>query len=150
MLHLYLIKNKATRFFVGFAEYLLLCFILNVPWLAYVNSFLPLPEKLHNSLIIIAFILSAMLSAQHIPHSTKEKIAEYEKNRKPFIRHILRYIVNGLVFSLLLILFILRRKAFDTWVWGIAAMMTLIHAAVGAAFYLADKAICSRLKQAEE
>ena len=44
MLHLHLIKSKRKRFFLGFAEYLILSFILCFPCLAYINKFMPLPS----------------------------------------------------------------------------------------------------------
>lgn len=150
MLHLYLIKNKAARFFLGLAEYLLLFFILNVPWLAHVSKFLTLPENMHISLIIISLILAAMLSVQHLPRSTEEKLAEYEKTRKTFLRDILDYIIMGVFFSLLIILFTLINKIFDVWVWGTSAIITAIITASGTVFRFADKAAYARLKGEEE
>ena len=150
MLHLYLIKSKRKRFFLGFAEYLILSFILCFPCLAYINKFMPLPEKIHSSLIIIALTLSAMLSIQHTADSAKDRIVEYEKDRRSFIRYVLGYIINGLVFSLLLMLLILIKKAFGMWVWGAAAIMIGIFAMIGTAFYFANEAAYARLKASEE
>ena len=150
MLHLYLIKSKRKRFFLGFAEYLILSFILCFPCLAYINKFMPLPEKLTVSLLIILIIESAVMSVQHTNRSSAEQLAEYEKSRKPFIRYILSYIINGLVFSLLLILLILIKKAFGMWVWGAAAIMIGIFAMIGTAFYFANEAAYARLKEMEE
>ena len=150
MLHLHLIKSKRKRFFLGFAEYLILSFILCFPCLAYINKFIPLPEKLTVSLLIILIIESAVMSVQHTNRSSAEQLAEYEKSRKPFIRYILSYIINGLVFSLLLILLILIKKAFGMWVWGAAAIMIGIFAMIGTAFYFANEAAYARLKEMEE
>ncbi len=150
MLHLYLIKSKRKRFLIGFAEYLMLSLILCFPCLAYINKFMPLPERLHVNLLIILIIEAAVMSLQHTNRSAKDELAEQEKNHKPFIRYILSYIINGLVFSLLLILLILIRKAFGTWVWGAAAIMIGIFAMIGTAFYFANEAACARLKEMEE
>lgn len=150
MLHLYLIKSKRKRFFLGFAEHLILSFILCFPCLAYINKFMPLPERLHVNLLIILIIESAIVSVQHTTDSAKSNLAKHEKKRKPFMRYILSYIINGLVFSLLLILLILIRKAFGTWVWGAAAIMIGIFAMIGTAFYFANEAAYARLKEMEE
>ena len=150
MLHLYLIKSKAARFFIGLAEYLLLFFMLNVPWLAHVSKFLTLPENMHISLIITSLIAAAMLSVQHVPRSTEEKIAEYEKTRKTFLRDILDYIIMGVIFSLLIILFTLINKIFDMWVWGTAAIITATLTAIGTVFRFANEAAYARLKEMEE
>ena len=150
MLHLYLIKSKRKRFFLGFAEYLILSFILCFPCLAYINKFMPLPDKLTVSLIIILIIESAVMSVQHTNRSSAEQLAEYEKSRKPFIRYILSYIINGLIFGLLLILLVLIKKAFGLWVVNAAIMLTTIFALIGTAFYFSDKAACARLKASDE
>ena len=150
MLHLYLIKNKAARFFAGLAEYLILSCILCLPCLAYINKFMPLPQRLYVSILIILVIESALMSVQHTTQSIENKLAEHEKSRGNFIKYILGYIINGLIFGLLLMLLILINKSFGTWAWGAAAIMVVTFTVIGTVLHFADKAAYARLKEAEE
>ena len=150
MLHLYLIKSKRKRFLTGFAEYLVLSLILCLPCLAFINKYMPLPEKLSGNLLIILIIEAAVMSLQHTNRSAKDELAEQEKNLKPFMRYILSYIISGLIFSLLLMLLILIKKAFGMWTWGAAAIMMGTFVLIGTALFFANKAAYARLKESKE